>query len=82
MPKQKLNIFQKLRMSYWFIIGKTGFGLIESCGVCGSLKLRRKKVRDDKRIYRAQYKCIDCGSVARVKEKWRSGGFRNEKVRN
>lgn len=72
MPKQKPTIFQRLRISLWFVSKKSGFGLIESCGICGSMKVIRKSINENKRIYRAKYKCLDCGSVARVKEKWRS----------
>ena len=73
MPKQKPTLFQKLRMSYWYVTGKRGFGLIECCEVCGSLKIVVKKdIRENKRVYRAKYKCLNCGAVARVKEKWRA----------
>lgn len=72
MPKQKLTLFQKLRMSYWFMIGNKGFGLIESCGVCNSMKVVRVNFRENKQIYRAKYKCLNCGAVARIKEKWRA----------
>ena len=71
MPKLKPKIFQRLKISLWFIAKKSGFGLIESCGVCGSIKVVRKNVREGKQIYHAKYKCLNCGAVARVKEKWR-----------
>jgi len=72
MPKQNPTIFQKLRMSFWYVIGKRGFGLIECCGICGSMRVVRKEINfENKQVYRAKYKCLDCGSVARAKEKWR-----------
>ena len=81
MPKQKPNILQRLRISLWFVARKREFGLIECCGVCGSMKVIRKKIRENKQIYYAKYKCLDCGAIARSKEKWRSGGATNAKVR-
>jgi hypothetical protein len=72
MPRQTPTLFQKIRMSYWYVTNKKGFGLIECCGVCGSTKITEKNIREKNGVYHSKFRCNHCGAVARVKEKWRS----------
>jgi len=71
MPKQTPTIFKKLRIAYWLMTNQLNCGIIQECGVCGSIKIVGVKAKGRKRISRAKYKCLNCGSVANAKEKWR-----------
>jgi len=73
MPKQTPTILQRIKMSLLFVLKRPNFVLIECCNVCESIKVVRKQISiDNKKVYRAKYKCLDCGSTSRVKEKWRA----------
>lgn len=77
MLKKNLTIFRKIRVVYWLMTNLTNCGIMQECGVCGSIKVvgtkaKAEKDKSRKQISRAKYKCLKCGAVAKVKEKWRS----------
>lgn len=56
---------------YWLM--HCDYGLLEKCSYCGSLKIVAVESKTDGKLYKAKYKCMDCGAVAEVAEVWEKG---------
>lgn len=72
--KRPLRCFDKIRIFNKWLKNQNGFGLICSCDLCNSTKIRRLEFQtemiDGAIEYFARYECLNCGGFAEAKEVW------------
>lgn len=73
--KRKITVVDKVSIFMKWIRNLDGFGLIGSCDLCQSSKLRRVD-HQTKQVggsieYSAIYECLNCGGSAKAVEIWK-----------
>ena len=79
MPKVEFDLFKRIRLAYWFVLKQKGWGLYAECGICRGIKITRYGVEDTGETYSAMYKCLDCGAVGEIWERWDKAKQKGEK---
>ena len=69
--KIKPGFFARLKLA-WLVITQKYELCIERCDICGGFNIQPSTLFDtDSNTRTSYYECLDCGSIAVVKEVWR-----------
>lgn len=74
--RKPIGFIDKLRIFFYWMSQHKGCGLIATCSVCESTRIRRLEwnsdMKADKAYYDGRYECLDCKAIGQNLEEWQT----------